>query len=213
MGALLRLELQGAQQSSQSNLDRTRGEASVLQDEAWHARAVAEQENAAMINARNLANQEAAATQYARNVAHTEAVAAQSEASQASALHHHTEQARLEQAEREVRDEIEFANLRRELEHYEAREVERNSEAAARRSAPQRTPDVAIPSDERAGNFRIYTPSPTSASPARTTGRTLQSPITLLSQPEQRDFILEDGYDALDPNYWIGHQPVNQGVR
>ena len=104
--ALLRLELQGAQQTSQSDLDRTRGEASAMQDEARHARAVAEHENAAMINARNLANQEAAATQYARNVAHTEAVAAQSEASQANALHHQTEQARLEQAERRARDEI-----------------------------------------------------------------------------------------------------------
>ena len=106
---------------------------------------------------------------------------------------------------------MEFATLRRELEHYEAREIERNSESAARRSASPRRQNIVSTSDDRAGNFRIYTPSPTSASLARTPGRTLQSPITLLSQPEQRDFILEDGYDALDPHYWMGPQLGPQG--
>ena len=182
-----------------------------MHDAARHARSVAEQENAAMQNARLVAEHEAAETQHARNIAQREAFAAQSEASQASALMHQTEQARFEQAEKEARDAIEFVTLRRELERYEAREQERTSESAARRSASPRRQHLVIPSDERVGNFRIYTPSPTSASPARTPGRTLQSPITLLSQPEQRDFILEDGYDALDPNYWMGPQHGHQG--
>ena len=100
--ALLRQELQGVLQSSQSDLDRTRGEAAAMHDATLHARSVAEQENVAMRNARLVAEHEAAATQHARNVAQREANAAQSEASQASALMHHSEQARFEQAENKL---------------------------------------------------------------------------------------------------------------
>ena len=159
--AMLQQELQGVLQSRQSDLDRTRGEASAMHEATLHARAVAEQENAAMQRARLVAEHEAAATQHARNVAQREANAAQSEASQASALMQQSEQARWEQAEKEARSAIEFVTLRRELERYEAREQERISESAARRSASPRRQNLEVPSEERVGNFRIYTPSHT----------------------------------------------------
>ena len=208
--ARLQQELHGltqARQGDQRVLNHTRGEAEAVHEATLRARTVAEQEAAAMQQARSVAEHEAAATQYARNVAQREANAAINEASAANAMMQERERARRAQSEHESQSTLEFVALRRELEEYQAREVARTNEDATRRLiASSRLAALGPGLDEQVSSYRIHTPSPQATAPARDSSRTLQSPRVLLQQPRQSDSILEDGYDALDPYYWIGHE-------